>query len=152
MMQVNDRHHGLLFPVFVVALVLHFNALPAVAQFIENFGHAGHMRTLKGQIRDGLDNPIPSARLHIKRLSDDKLYSTDGDEKGIFQKDDLPSGKYEVLVWASGFNIGKYTLDVDSNGKNASEKYSIIRLSPGCASGNSGLVLVKSLDQPSFRP
>jgi hypothetical protein len=127
------------------------NGAVVLAEFVENFGHIGTMRVLKGQVRDGLDTPVPDAHIEVKNLSNDETYSIDADDKGVFTKDDLPAGKYEVSVRASLFNIGEYTVRIKPNDSSASNKVTVIRLSPGCASGNSGVALVSKSSQRSFR-
>jgi len=121
------------------------------AEFVETFGHIGTMRVLKGQVRDGLDVPVPNAQLRIKALENDESYFVTADERGVFTKNDLPSGKYLVSVSASAFNISEYTVRI-KHGSGASNKYTVVRLSPGCASGNSGVKLVSKLTDRSFRP
>ena len=123
----------------------------AVAQFMETFGDIGTMRVLKGQIRDGLDAPVPGATVTVKNVATEQSFSLDADERGVFRKTDLPSGKYSVTVYARGFNGGQYTVTIGRKDSSASNKYTVIRLSPGCASGNSGVALVSKLTQRSFR-
>ena len=120
-------------------------------EFIEDFGHIGTVRVFRGQVRDGLDVPVPRASLRIDNLTTGKTYSIDADENGVFKKDDLASGKYRVEVKAAGFNINKYTVKISRHSLIASRKYTVVRLSPGCASGNSGIALVKKVNEPSFR-
>lgn len=121
------------------------------AQFTETFDYIGTMRALKGQVRDGLDFPVAHAHLQVSDISNDKTYDVQANEDGVFRKNDLPAGKYSVRVTASGFNIGEYTVRIKPRDSSASNKFTIIRLSPGCASGNSGVALVSKLSQRSFR-
>ena len=123
----------------------------ALAQFIETFEHVGTMRMLKGQVRDSLDLPVAHARLRVSALSSETTYSIEADEDGVFGKKDLPAGKYSVRVSAMGFNFGEYTVLIKPHDSSASNKYTVVRLSPGCASGNSGVALVSKLSQRSYR-
>jgi len=122
------------------------------AGFVESFGHIGTMRVLKGQVRDGLDVVVPNARVNVKAVENDTTYDVSADERGVFRKHDLPPGKYLVSVSASGFNVSEYTVRIEPNGFASSNKFTIVRLSPGCASGNSGVKLVSKLSGRSFHP
>ena len=116
------------------------------AQFLEDFGHIGTLKMFKGQVRDGLDSPIPHATLKIINLKEDADdYAIEADESGNFIKTDLPSGKYRINVLASGFNIGEFTVRISQDSLFASEKYIIVKLSPGCSSGDSGVKLVSKI-------
>jgi hypothetical protein len=123
----------------------------AFAVFVENFGHIGTIRVLKGQVRDSLDELVPNAEVRIKNVSTEESYLLTADEKGVFRKDDLRSGKYLVSATDSAFNISEFTVRITPNDPDASNKFAIVRLSPGCASGNSGVKLLSKLTQRSFK-
>jgi len=133
-----------------VTLIINCGSM-AYGQFIESFGHVGAVRIFKGQVRDGSDEPIPHAKVVITRLTTGKIYSTNADGNGCFKKDGLPLGKYRIKVDAIGFNIGEYTVNINQYSSAASRKYIAVRLSPGCASGNSGIALVNKIKDPSFQ-
>ena len=130
-----------------LACLLAASARAASAQFVESFGSAGTIKTFQGQVRDLLDAPISSAEITITNVASKVSYSLTADENGAFRKQNLPPGEYEVRVHGFGFNFGEYTVKIDLSG---SKRYVITRLSPGCASGNSGVALVKRLKDRSF--
>lgn len=135
----------------IVSLAFIANSRTVVfGEFIEDFGHIGSVRKFKGQVRDGLDVPIPKASLQLTNLSNGEIRSVDADEKGQFSEDEVSSGKYRVRVTGNGFNIAEYTVKISRGNPFASTKYIVIRLSPGCATGNSGIALVRKANQPSF--
>ena len=117
----------------------------ASAQFLEDYGHAGTLRTFKGQVRYSDDSPIPHATLRITNLGNGKDFVIEADEGGNFIKADLPSGKYKINVRGTGSNIGEFTVRISQGGPSTSSKYIIVKLSPGCASGDSGLKLVSQI-------
>jgi carboxypeptidase family protein len=119
----------------------------AAAQFLETFGNAGTIRVLQGQIRDGLDQPVSNADITITHVASQKIYELTADENGVFRKQNLPRGEYEVRIHATGFNLAEYTVKIAPSG---SKMFVIARLSPGCGSGNSGVALVKRLKDRSF--
>jgi hypothetical protein len=120
-------------------------------KFIEDFGHVGAVKIFKGQVRDGDDKPTSGATLSMSNVKTGKSYSIEADENGDFRKSSLPNGKYKVRVEASWSNITEYTVEI-SNRPKALSKFIIVRLSPGCASGNSGVALVRRRNQRSFQP
>jgi hypothetical protein len=120
------------------------------AQFTEAFGHIGMVRALKGQVRDSLDQPIPQAKVKVKNLASNETYLVDADDDGVFRKDDLPDGEYLVSATGSAFNITEYTLQIKRKDSHASNKYMIVRLSPGCSWSNSGVKLVRKLSDRSI--
>src|SRR5262249_931695 len=134
-----------------ITLVINCGSI-AYGEFIESFGHIGAVRTLKGQVRDGIDEPIPNAKIVITRLATGQIYSSNADGNGRFKKDGLPPGKYKMSVGAMGFNISECAVDINQRRLAASRKYMVIRLSPGCATGNSGVALVNKITDPSFQP
>jgi hypothetical protein len=69
----------------------------------------------------------------------------EADEDGNFIKADLPSGKYKINVRGTGSNIGEFTVRISQGSPSTSSKYIIVKLSPGCASGDSGLKLVSKI-------
>jgi hypothetical protein len=115
------------------------------AQFLEDFGHIGTLKMVKGQVRDSIDTPIPHATLRITNLGNDGDYVVTADESGNFIKPDLPSGKYRIRVEASASNIAEFTARISQGSPFTSGKYLIVKLSPGCASGDSGVSLVSKL-------
>jgi hypothetical protein len=121
------------------------NKVVAYAEFIEDFGHIGTLRTFKGQVRDSGDTPIPHATLSITDLGNDKDYLIEAEEGGNFIKADLPSGKYKISVRGAGSNIGEFTVRISQGSPFTSSKYIIVKLSPGCASGDSGVTLVSKI-------
>jgi hypothetical protein len=135
---------------FVLVLLARCNNSIALAQWVEDFGYIGSFQILKGQIRDGLDEPVPQATLTLDELKTGKSYSINADEKGYFENSGLPPGKYRVEVKATGFNIGVYTVRIGRS-SSASKKYTVVRLSPGCGSGNSGVAVVSKINQRSFK-
>jgi hypothetical protein len=118
----------------------------AYAEFTEDYGHAGVLKTFKGQVRISDDSPIPGATLTITRLRNGQDYSIETDEYGNFRKADLPSGKYKIVVSSTSTNIGEFTVSISQGSPNTSSKYIIVKLSPGCASGDSGLQLVSKIN------
>ena len=122
----------------------------AFGHWLEHFGHTGAIKKLQGQVRDGLDAAIPRATIEITDLDKGQTFSITADEKGRFKKNRLPSGKYQIKVSARGFNLSEYTVNIDVNDHQALNKYTVVRLSPGCASGNSGVTLVNKINDPSF--
>ena len=133
-----------------VTLVINCGSI-AYGEFIEGFGHIGTARTLKGQVRDGSDEPIPQANIEVTRLSTGKIYSIKADGNGCFKKDGVPPGKYRIRVGAVGFNISEYTVNINQHSLAALRKYTVVRLSPGCGSGNSGVALVNKINDRSFQ-
>jgi len=117
----------------------------ASAQFLLEFGHAGTLRMLKGQVRYSDDTPIPHATLSISDLGNDKDYVVEADEEGNFIKPYLHSGKYKIRVRGAGSNIGEFTVRISQGSPSTPGKYLIVKLSPGCASGDSGLQLVSKI-------
>ena len=148
-MRSRQKRYMLTFGVLVALCLSVRNS--AFAEFVEHFGHIGTLRVLKGQVRDGLDDPVPNAEVRIKNLSKDESYLLTADEKGVFRQDELRSGKYLVSATGSAFNISEFTVRITPNDRNASNKFAIVRLSPGCASGNSGVKLLRKLTQRSFK-
>jgi hypothetical protein len=71
-----------------VTLVINCSSI-ASGQWVEDFGRIGAVRILKGQVRDGLDAPIPDAKIEII---------------GIFKLDSLAGGRH--LSIARRFNAG----------------------------------------------
>lgn len=135
--------------VFLLLTVLGLTALPsrsvASPQFVEDFGHAGTVRIFKGQVRYSDDTPISGATLRITSLGNDNDYVIEADEDGNFMKSDLPSGKYKINVRGTGSNIGEFTVRISQGGPSTSSKYIIVKLSPGCASGDSGVKLASKV-------
>ena len=132
----------------VLLLLLTVSAMPALdaraiasAQFLLNFGHAGTLRTLKGQVRYSDDTPIPHATLSISEVGNEKDYVIEADEGGNFIKPYLPSGKYKIRVRGEGSNIGEFTVRISQGSPATSSKFMIIKLSPGCASGDASVKL-----------
>jgi len=74
----------------------------------------------------------------------------EADEGGNFVKADLPSGKYKIKVSGTDSNIGKFTVRISHGSPFTSSKYIIVKLSPGCASGDSGLKLVSKINKQSL--
>ena len=132
---------------FLLAAAFVVSAQPVAAQFVEDFGHAGTVRKFQGQIRDSLDDPVSGAKVTITNVATQKVYNLNANDEGVFQKGDLPGGKYEVRVSAMGFNFAEYTIRIAPSG---GKLYIITRLSPGCASGDSGVVLVRRLKDRSI--
>ena len=114
------------------------------AQFVEDFGHIGTLKMVKGQVTDSV-SPVPRATLFITNIANDRNYVITVNEDGNFIKPDLPSGTYRIKVEAVGFNIGEFTLRVRRGSRSTPGKFMIISLSPGCASGDSGVALVSKL-------
>ena len=148
-MRSRQKGYILIFGVLITLCLSVGNSV--LAGFVEHFGHIGTLRVLKGQVRDGLDDPVPNAEVRIKNLSTDESYLLKADDKGVFRQDDLRSGKYLVSATGSAFNISEFTVRITPNDRNASNKFAIVRLSPGCASGNSGVKLLGKLTQRSFK-
>lgn len=115
------------------------------AQFIEDFGHIGTLKMVKGQVRDSISSPVSHATLRIINVVNETNYVISANEDGNFIKPDLPSGKYRIRVEASGFNIGEFTVTLSRGRLSAARKFMIIKLSPGCASGDPGVSLVTSI-------
>jgi hypothetical protein len=145
-MVINNRLlRVLLSPLIVLGLTAFDCPSVTSAQFIEHYGHAGSLRTFKGQVRLSDDSPIPHATISITNLGNDKGYLIETDEGGNFIKADLPSGKYRITVRSTGTNIGQFTVRISHGNFLTSSKYIIVKLSPGCASGDSGLKLVRKI-------
>jgi hypothetical protein len=109
----------------------------AFGQMLEVYENIGTLRTLKGQIMDPNDGFIPAIDIQIKQKDSEKEFSLVTDEDGVFLDENLPPGEYTIKVAASGFNPTEITVKIDPNDYTASDKYILIRLSPGCASGGS---------------
>ncbi len=138
--------------IYGVLIVLSLTvANSAFAVFVESFGHIGTLRVLKGQVRDSHDEPVANAEVRIEGPSTEQSYVLYTDEKGVFRKDDLHSGKYLVSATGSVFNISEFTVRIAPDDPYASTKFAVVRLSPGCASGNSGVKLLSKLSQRSFK-
>ena len=131
---------------FLLLAIIASMAQGAVAQFTEDFGNIGSLRQFQGQIRDGLDAPVPWAEITITNVSTGDSYEVTANEKGVFRSS-LRRGDYEVRVRGTGFNHAIYKLKIDPKG---SKLYVVTRLSPGCGSGNSGVALIKRLKNRSF--
>ena len=117
-------------------------------RFIEDYGHVGTIKMLKGQVRDSADIPIPQATVSISNLGKDRNYVIESDENGNFLKYDLPSGKYKIRIDHPAHNIGEFTVRISQGSPFTSGKYMIVKLSPGCASGDSGVKLVSKIEKP----
>ena len=117
----------------------------ASATFHEDYGHAGTFKALKGRVVFSDDTPIPDATLTITRLGSDKRYVIEADGDGNFVKADLPSGKYKIYVSGYGSNSAEFTVRISQGSPSTSSKYIIVKLSPGCASGDSGLKFVSKI-------
>jgi len=150
-MYISSQQKALTIGLVVILSVL-ASVSVAGAQSMETFGHVGTMRILNAQVRDGLDVPVAGATVDVKNVATSQTYSLDADDRGVFRKDDIPPGKYLVTISAGGFNGAQYTVTIGRKNSSASTKYTVIRLSPGCASGNSGVALVSKLSQRSFKP
>ncbi|HKO96612.1 MAG TPA: carboxypeptidase-like regulatory domain-containing protein [Pyrinomonadaceae bacterium] len=144
-MIINSSFRVLLSLVIVLGLTAFDGPAVASAVFHEHYGHAGVLRTFKGQVRYSDDTPIPHATLSISTLGKDKEHLIETDEGGNFIKVDLTSGKYKIVVRSAGTNIGEFTLRISQGGPSTSSKYIIVKLSPGCASGDSGVELVSKI-------
>jgi hypothetical protein len=118
----------------------------SAGKFIEDFGDVGTLRSFRGQVRDSADNPVPRARFRILSLTTKNVFEIQADKDGRFEKRDLPSDKYRVEVDADAYNIGEYKLKISRFGLFASGKRILVRLSPGCASGPSGVTLVRKIN------
>jgi hypothetical protein len=71
----------------VIFVMLVINCSPiAFGQWVEDFGHICSVSNLKGQVRDGLDEPIPHANIQITSLNTGKTYSIEADEKWLLQE------------------------------------------------------------------
>lgn len=116
----------------------------ASAQFVEDFGHIGTLKIAKGQVRVSINTPVPHATLRIMNVENDRNYVIAANENGNFIKPDLPSGKYRIRVEASGFNIAEFTVSVTRRSPTPG-KFLVIKLSPGCASGDPGVSLVSKI-------
>jgi len=114
------------------------------AQFVENFGHIGTLKMVKGQVTDSI-RPVSGATLYITNVANESNYVITVNEDGNFIKPDLPSGKYRIRVEASGFNFGEFTVRVSRGSPSTRGKFMVISLSPGCASGDSGVSLVSKI-------
>lgn len=117
----------------------------ASASFHEDYGHAGIFRALKGRVVFSDDTPVPRATLTISKPGSDQRYVTEADGDGNFVKADLPSGKYKIDVRGSGANSAEFTVRISQGGPTTSSNYIIVKLSPGCASGDSGLKSVSKI-------
>jgi hypothetical protein len=145
MMSAKPLSRVLLLLPTIIGLIAFDSRSVASAQFLEDYGHAGTLRTLKGQVRYSDDTPIPHATLRITNLGNGKDYVIEASEGGNFIKADLPSGKYKINVSGTGSNIGEFTVRISQGSPTTSSKYIIVKLSPGCASGDSGLKLVSKI-------
>jgi hypothetical protein len=133
-----------------IALIIS-NSSIAYGQWLENFGYLGAVKELKGQVREGDDTPIPRANIKITNLATGKVHLIEADKDGCYRKAGLLFGIYKVTVNAQGHNVGEFTVTINTNDSSANAKrYTVVRLSPGCASGNSGVALVGKLSDPSF--
>lgn len=118
-------------------------------QFTEDFGNAGTFKIFRGQVRFADDAEIGYANLTVTNLKNGQVYEIEADEDGNFIKGDLPSGKYRIRVHGPGTNTGDFTLRISHGGPSASARFIIVKLSPGCASGDSGLKLVNKVTKRS---
>lgn len=145
MLRTKPLHRVLILLLAVLSVSVFDSRSISAAQFALDFGHAGTFRILKGQVRFSDDFPIAHATLSITKLGIDKEYVIETDEDGNFIKADLPSGKYNIRVRGTGTNIGQFTMRISQGGPYTSSKYIIIKLSPGCASGDAGLKTVSKI-------
>lgn len=124
---------------------------PSSAQWLENFGDVGTLKTLQGQVREGDDTPIAYAEIKIINLATLDTLKIIADEKGCYQKKRLAAGNYQFEITAQGHNVTIFIATINAHDKNAQKKYAIVRLSLGCASGNWGVTLVDKITDPSFK-
>ena len=133
-----------------ICLLLSGSSGVVYGQWLEEFGHVGIVKKLQGQVRNGADEAIPDAIVNVTNTATSQTIEIKADDKGRFKRDNLPRGTYQVRVTARGHNLGEYTIKIDAKDKNALNRYTAIRLSPGCASGNSGVSLINKINAPSF--
>ena len=81
-------------------LLLVFMSFPVFGQF-----------SITGQVLDTEGEPIPDAELYIKEL--ERLETANS--QGIYNLDNLNSGKYTLVVFAYEFEILEQDLDINSN-------------------------------------
>ena len=141
-MRVRATKTSIVLRALFLAALLAVGARAASAQFTEDFGKVGTVHKFQGQIRDSLDAPVFGAVITIKNVSTNDTHELIADENGVFRTSKLPRGEYAVRVRATGFNFADYVVNIDPAG---SKMYVVTRLSPGCASGDSGVALVKRL-------
>jgi hypothetical protein len=138
------------FRLTLISILLIGGYTVGLGRFIEDFGKAGTFRALKGQVRDGADTPIPNVTIEAVNLKTEESYCFQADSQGRFEKTGLPAGSYRVTFKSDAFNIGQLSVRISRLNFLASTKYLVVRLSPGCATGNSGVATVKKLSSPSF--
>lgn len=121
---------------FTIGIVFVSNTI-SFGQFLEEYGNIGTLKTFKGQVRDAADGLIPNAIIQFTNLNSEVKKSVETDDNGVFKIKSLSSGKYKVKVEIRGFNPTEFTVIINSSAQTSSNKFIIIRLSPGCASGGS---------------
>src|SRR5215204_1514879 len=112
MMRANPLPRVLLLLLTILGLTAFDSRSVASAVFVEDYGHAGTFRMLKGRGVYSDGTPIPHAALSITGLGNDKGYVVGADEGGKFIKADLPSGKYKISVSGTGSNTGEFTVRI----------------------------------------
>lgn len=74
---------------------------------------AGSVNYVTGKVLDENKSPAKGAKVLIK--GDKGEFQTETDENGVFRKDDLEPGKYDINVDAPGYEDQKHTVEIQSS-------------------------------------
>ena len=99
---------------------------------IINFGYIGKYKSIKGKVMEYGGTPIAKASIKIHSKDYDNVKVCESNKEGIFNCSNLPSGKYEVIVEALGYDVNQFNLTLNPKSILASPKYIIIKMQVGC--------------------
>lgn len=122
-----------------------FCSQSVLAQFVEGFGEQGIFKKIRGQIQAGDESPVVGATISATNIETEATVIVESDENGNFKLAKLSDGKYDFRVEANGFNIAEFSAILNSKNSKALSKFIVVGLSPGCASGGFGVILVEKI-------
>ena len=97
-----------------------------------DFGYIGKYKSIKGKVVEYDGTPIAKASIKIHDKENDNVKVCKSSKEGIFNCSNLPSGKYEVIVEALGYDVNQFNLELNQKSILASPKYIIIEMQVGC--------------------